>query len=159
MRHRKRGRKFGRTSEHRIAMKRNLLTALFTHGRIITTLSKAKEYRPYAEKMITLARERSLHRIRRAASLLGNDKTVVKKLFDEIGPSFADRPGGYTRILKLSKPRLGDGAPRAILELVGETLVAGWVVAAFLWLLSLAGCCCCLVALRVGRWCCPDCCW
>ena len=102
-------------------MKRNLLRALFTHGRIITTLSKAKEYRPYAEKMITLARERSLHRIRRAAALLGNDKTVVKKLFDEIGPRFVDRPGGYTRILKLSKPRLGDGAPRAILELVGES--------------------------------------
>lgn len=121
MRHRKKGRKFGRTAEHRTALKRNLLKALFTHGRIITTLAKAKEYRPEAEKMITLAKVQSLHRIRRAAALLGNDKTVVKKLFDEIGPSFAERPGGYTRILKLAKPRLGDGAPRAILELVGES--------------------------------------
>ena len=121
MRHRKRGRKLGRKSEHRIALKRNILKALFTHGRIVTTLSKAKEYRPYADKMITLAREKTLHRVRRAAALLGNDKDVVKKLFDEIGPQFVDRPGGYTRILKLSKPRLGDGAPRAILELVGES--------------------------------------
>ena len=121
MRHRKKGRKFGRTAEHRTALKRNLLKALFTHGRITTTLAKAKEYRPEAERMITLAKVRNLHRIRRAASLLGNDKTVVKKLFDEIGPAFQERPGGYTRILKLAKPRLGDGAPRAILELVGES--------------------------------------
>ena len=63
----------------------------------------------------------AVHRVRRAASLLGNDKDVVRKLFDEIGPQFVDRPGGYTRILKLAKPRLGDGAPRAILELVGES--------------------------------------
>ena len=121
MRHRVQGRKFGRTSEHRIALKRNLLKALFTHGRIVTTVAKAKEYRPYAEKMITLAKVKNLHRVRRAASLLGNDKAVVKRLFDEIGPSFADRPGGYTRILKLNKPRLGDNAPRAIWELVGES--------------------------------------
>jgi len=121
MRHRIKGRKLGRKTEHRIALKRNLLKSLFEHGRIVTTLVKAKEYRPYAEKMISLARVRSLHRIRRAAQLLGNDRTVVKKLFDEIGPQFVDRPGGYTRILKLAKPRLGDAAPRAILELVGES--------------------------------------
>ena len=121
MRHRVRGRKFGRSMEHRIALKRNILKALFTHGRIVTTLAKAKEYRPYAEKMITLAREKSLHRIRRAASLLGNDREVVRRLFDVIGPQFKDRPGGYTRILKLNKPRLGDNAPRAIWELVGES--------------------------------------
>ncbi len=121
MRHRKRGRKLGRKSEHRIALKRNILKSLFEHGRIVTTLAKAKEYRPHAEKVITLARERSLHRIRRAAQILGNDRDIVKKLFDDIGPAFVDRPGGYTRILKLAKPRLGDAAPRAILELVGES--------------------------------------
>jgi large subunit ribosomal protein L17 len=121
MRHRKKGRKLGRKTEHRIALKRNLLKSLFEHGRITTTLAKAKEYRPHAEKVITLARERSLHRIRRASQILGNDREVVKKLFDEIGPAFQDRPGGYTRILKLNKPRLGDAAPRAILELVGES--------------------------------------
>jgi large subunit ribosomal protein L17 len=107
--------------EHRIALKRNLLKSLFTHGRVVTTLAKAKEYRPHAEKVITLSRERSLHRIRRVAQILGNDKAVVRRLFDEIGPQFVDRPGGYTRILKLSKSRLGDNAPRAILELVGES--------------------------------------
>ena len=121
MRHRVRGRKFGRTREHRLALKRNLLKSLFTHGRSTTTLAKAKEFRPHAEKMITLAKVKDLHRVRRAAQLLGNDRDVVKKLFDDIGPQFADRPGGYTRILKLAKPRLGDGAPRAILELVGES--------------------------------------
>lgn len=121
MRHRIKGRKFGRSPEHRLALKRNLLKSLFTHGRVTTTLAKAKEFRSHAEKVITLSRERSLHRIRRVAQLLGNDKAVVHKLFDEIGPQFTDRPGGYTRILKLSKPRLGDAAPRAILELVGES--------------------------------------
>lgn len=121
MRHRVRGRKLGRKTEHRTALKRNLLKALFTHGRIITTLAKAKEYRPYAERMISLAREKTLHRMRRVSSLLGNDRTVVKKLFDEIGPQFSSRAGGYTRVLKLNKPRLGDNAPRALLELVGES--------------------------------------
>jgi large subunit ribosomal protein L17 len=121
MRHRVRGRKLGRKTEHRIALKRNLLKSLFTYRRVVTTLAKAKEYRPHAEKVITLARVRNLHRIRRVAQILGNDRTVVKTLFDEIGPEFVGRPGGYTRILKLAKPRLGDGAPRAILELVGES--------------------------------------
>ncbi len=121
MRHRVKGRKLGRKREHRIALRRNILKSLFTYGRITTTLAKAKEFRPYAEKMITLAKVKNRHRVRRAAQLLGNDKEVVKKLFDEIGPQFVDRPGGYTRIMKLARPRLGDGAPRAILELVGES--------------------------------------
>ncbi|MEW6743001.1 MAG: 50S ribosomal protein L17 [Planctomycetota bacterium] len=121
MRHRVQGRKFGRKTEHRIALKRNLLKALFTHGRVVTTLPKAKEYRPHAERMITLAKQRTLPNIRRAAALLGNDRVVVKKLFDEIAPRFADRNGGYTRILKLAHPRLGDNAPRAIFELVGHS--------------------------------------
>jgi large subunit ribosomal protein L17 len=118
MRHRVRGRRLGRTTSHRTALKRNLLTSLFEHGRIVTTLPKAKEYRPYAEKLITRAKVKSLHNIRRAARTI-QDKTVLKKLFDEIGPHFADRNGGYTRILKLAKPRLGDNGAQAIFELVG----------------------------------------
>ena len=118
MRHRVRGRGLGRTTSHRTALKRNLLTSLFAHGRIVTTLPKAKEYRPYAEKLITRAKVKSLHNIRRVARTI-QDKTVLKKLFDEIGPHFADRNGGYTRILKLAKPRLGDNGAQAIFELVG----------------------------------------
>jgi len=128
MRHRMRGRKFGRKTGPRIALKRNLLKSLILHRRVRTTLAKAKEYRRFAEKLITLAREPSLAKIRRAAQILGNDKAVVKVLFHEIAPLFRDekfpggwRPGGYTRILKLQRPRLGDAAPVAILELVGES--------------------------------------
>jgi large subunit ribosomal protein L17 len=117
MRHRKSGRKLGRNASHRKALGRNLVSSLFHHGRITTTLEKAKEYRPMAEKMITLAKERNLHNVRRAVSLL-QDKTAVKKLFEEIAPKYLDRPGGYTRILRLSKNRLGDNAARAIFELV-----------------------------------------
>ena len=120
MRHRVRGRKLGRCTAHRTALKRNLLTSLFEHGRIITTLPKAKEYRPYAEKLITLAKVKSLHNIRKASRVVQN-KTVLKKLFDEIGPHFSDRNGGYTRILKLATPRLGDNAKQAIFELVDFT--------------------------------------
>ncbi len=115
--HRMRGRKFGRKTKHRIAMKRNLMTALLEHGRITTTLPKAKEYRPRVEKMISLGRHKTLHNVRRAARDI-QSKAVLKKLFDEIGPRFRDRPGGYTRIRKLSRPRVNDCAPRAILELV-----------------------------------------
>jgi len=121
MLHRIRGRKFGQKTGYRKALKRNLLKALFTHGRIITTLPKAKEYRPFAEKLITLARRPNLHNRRRAVAELGNDKKVAKVLFETVGPKFVDRNGGYTRILKLAKPRLGDCAPRAILELVGHS--------------------------------------
>jgi len=115
--HRVRGRKFGRKTKHRIALKRNLVSALFEHGRIVTTLPKAKEYRPHAEKLITLARNKTLHNVRRAARDI-QDKTLLRKLFDEIAPRFMDRPGGYLRIRKLAKPRLGDAAPRAVLEFV-----------------------------------------
>jgi large subunit ribosomal protein L17 len=116
--HRMLGRKFGRKSKHRIAMGRNILKSLIEHGRIVTTLPKAKEYRPRCEKVITLGRVKTLHNIRLAAQSLNNDKALVKKLFDEIGPRFKDRPGGYLRIRKLSRPRLNDNAPRAILEFV-----------------------------------------
>lgn len=115
--HRMHGRKLGRKTKHRIALKRNLVSALLEHGRIVTTLTKAKEYRPHAEKLITLGRTKTLHNVRRAARDI-NDKDLLRKLFDDIGPRFKDRPGGYLRILKLSRPRVNDGAPRAILEMV-----------------------------------------
>lgn len=115
--HRISGRKFGRKTKHRIAMKRNLVSALIEHGRITTTLPKAKEYRPHAEKLISLGRNKTLHNVRKAARQVSG-KAVLRKLFDEVGPRFRERPGGYTRIRKLAKPRLNDGAPRAILEFV-----------------------------------------
>lgn len=121
MRHRKQGRKLGRNSSHRKALGRNLVSSLFEHGRITTTVEKAKEYRPMAEKMITLAKKRELHNIRRAVAILQN-KTIVKKLFEEIAPRYLDRPGGYTRIVRLQKNRLGDNASQAIFELVGYEL-------------------------------------
>lgn len=120
VRHQVRGRALGRTSAHKKALGRNILAALFTHERIITTVAKAKEFRPAAERMITLAKTRNLARIRRAISYLP-DETVVKKLFDVIGPRFATRNGGYTRVLKLGGRRLGDNAPLAMLELVERT--------------------------------------
>lgn len=117
MRHRVRGRRLGRSSSHRRALARNLISALFLHGRVVTTAPKAKEYRGMAEKLITLAKVKDLHRVRRAVQVLGN-KAAVARLFDEIGPSMKDRPGGYTRILKLAKPRLGDKGQRVFWELV-----------------------------------------
>jgi large subunit ribosomal protein L17 len=111
------GRRLGRTTQHRRALARNLITALFTNGRIVTTGPKAKEYRPIAEKLITLGREKSVHRVRRATAVL-QDRAAVSRLFDTIGPSFRDRPGGYTRIVRLPKPRLGDKGSRVFLELV-----------------------------------------
>jgi large subunit ribosomal protein L17 len=119
MRHRVAHRKLGRTTPHRRALLRNLATALFDKERIRTTLPKAKELRPYAERLITLAKreENRLHARRLAARDL-QDPAVVQKLFDTIGARFATRPGGYTRILHLG-PRRGDGAEMAYLELVG----------------------------------------
>ena len=117
MRHRLRGRRLGRTTEHRKALGRNLVTALFHHGRITTTAPKAKEYRPMAEKLITLGKTKSLHRIRQAAAVL-RDRQALDRLFNEIGPSFADRPGGYTRIVKLPTRRLGDKGSQVFFELV-----------------------------------------
>ena len=119
MRHRVAHSKLGRTTPHRRALLRNLATALFDKERIRTTLPKAKELRPFAEKLITLAKreENRLHARRLAARDL-QDPAVVQKLFDTIGARFATRPGGYTRILRLG-PRKGDGAEMAYLELVG----------------------------------------
>jgi large subunit ribosomal protein L17 len=119
MRHRVAHRKLGRTTPHRIALLRNLATALFERERIRTTLVKAKEVRPFAERLITLARREDdrLHARRLAARDI-QDRAVVKKLFDTIGARYAARPGGYTRILRLG-PRPGDGAEMALIELVG----------------------------------------
>lgn len=118
MRHRVKTNNFSRTGAHRRALARNLVQALVEHERIETTVAKAKAHRPFAEKLITLAKEKNLHNFRRALAILGNDRKTTTKLFDVIGPRFKDRPGGYTRILKLAKPRLGDNAPVAIWELV-----------------------------------------
>jgi len=118
MRHNVGYRKLGRTSGHRRALLRNLATDLFRHERLKTTLPKARELRPFAEKLITLARRDDLHARRQVLRQI-TDKTVVKKLFDTLGPRFAARPGGYTRALKLG-PRPGDGADMAIVELVGS---------------------------------------
>jgi large subunit ribosomal protein L17 len=154
MRHRNRGRHLNRNAAHRRSLFRNLARALFTHESIVTTLPKAKELRPFAEKLITLAKKadaatkgigpvnekldekgrkaKALHYRRQAMALLGpthgteiwdkNDKstgdTVLKKLFREIGPRYADRPGGYTRILKQHYRRLGDAGATAVIQLM-----------------------------------------
>jgi large subunit ribosomal protein L17 len=116
MRHAMRNRKLGRTSSHRQAMFRNQLTSLIEHGRIKTTLAKAKELRPIAERMITRGREDTVQ-ARRLVGRWVQSKTVLRKLFEDVAPRFSDRPGGYTRILKLG-PRTGDAAEMAFLELV-----------------------------------------
>src|SRR5919199_414744 len=129
MRHRKAGRKLGRNAAHRLALMRNLALALFRKERIITTVEKAKELRPFVEKLITLARKGTLHARRLAIARLGptakaevapqdDDKIILNKLFNEIGPRFADRPGGYTRIIKRHQRRLGDGGKTAYIELL-----------------------------------------
>ena len=120
MRHLKAHRKLGRTSEHRMSMLRNLATSLINsrEDRIVTTLPKAKELRPYAERLITLARRGDLH-ARRQVERRIQDREVLGRLFKEIGPRFATRPGGYTRILKLGH-RVGDGADVARIELLAE---------------------------------------
>ncbi|MFC1964550.1 50S ribosomal protein L17 [Chloroflexota bacterium] len=116
MRHKIACRKLGRSTGHRRALYRNLVTDLLNYEKIVTTEAKAKEVRGLAEKMITLSRGSRLHSYRQALSFL-TDKKVAEKIFSELGPRYAERPGGYTRIVKLG-PRLGDGAPMVQLELV-----------------------------------------
>jgi large subunit ribosomal protein L17 len=116
MRHQKAGRKLGRDSAHRKALYSNLTGALIEHGRIRTTEAKAKEVRPIADKMITLGKRGDLHAHRQAVAFL-RSKSVAHKLFAEVAPRFAERPGGYTRVVKLD-PRQGDNAPMAYLGLV-----------------------------------------
>jgi len=120
MRHRVHGRKLGRPTPHRIALLRNLCTSLFEHERLTTTVQKAKEMRPVAEKLITLGKVGSLHARRQAAGFLLK-AAVLQKLFDNIAGRYADRNGGYTRIIKLGY-REGDGADLAIIELLGSEL-------------------------------------
>ena len=118
MRHRAKGRQLSRTSTHKRAMLNNMASSLFEHGRIITTEAKAKELRPFAEKLITLARRGDLH-ARRLVERKIKSRETLSRLFSEIGPRFAARPGGYTRILKLGH-RDGDGADIARIELLSE---------------------------------------
>jgi len=132
MRHRVAGRRLGRTSEHRVALRRNLAQSLIEHETISTTIEKAKEIKPFVERLITLAKKGKLEHRRRAISLLGNraiidseegetrkQGTVVGKLFSELGPRYLDRPGGYTRIIRLSLRRLGDNGELVLLQLLG----------------------------------------
>ncbi|HEV56261.1 MAG TPA: 50S ribosomal protein L17 [Phycisphaerales bacterium] len=133
MRHKVAGRHLSRTSAHRLALRRNLAASLFEHETISTTLPKAKEVRPFAERLITLAKRGDLAARRRAIALL-NDRaiveerdgelvetgTVIRKLFSDIGPRYLDRAGGYTRIVKLGKKRLGDNGQLVLLQLVGN---------------------------------------
>ena len=142
MRHRVGGFKLGRDTEHRRALRRNLAVALFTHGQITTTIPRAKSVKPFVEKLITAARQGDLASRRRVIARLqdrimvkGDDDSdvernkygeliqgpkVVKKLFDEIAPRYADRQGGYTRIIRLGKHRVGDGSDLCVLQLVGD---------------------------------------
>ena len=118
MRHKIAGRKLGRNPSHRRAMLRNLVTSFLQHERLVTTLPKAKELRPLAEKMITLGKRDTLHARRQVSAYLLDDSTA-KKVFDTIAPRFSDRPGGYSRIVRLG-PRVGDGADVAVIELLGS---------------------------------------
>lgn len=133
MRHRIAGRRLSRTSEHRLAMRRNLVASLFEHETISTTIEKAKEVKAFAEKLITLAKKGTLSARRRAIAMLGNRDiisleegksvrkgTIIGKLFSEIGPRYLDRPGGYTRIIRLSLRRLGDNGRLVLLQLIGQ---------------------------------------
>ena len=133
MRHRVAGRHLSRTSSHRLALRRNLVSSLFEHETISTTMEKAKEVKSFAEKLITLGKKGDLAARRRAISLLNNraiykeedgqmvkSGTVIGKLFSEIAPRYHDRAGGYTRIIRLSKRRLGDNGKLVLLQLLGE---------------------------------------
>ncbi|MFA5554103.1 MAG: 50S ribosomal protein L17 [Phycisphaerae bacterium] len=126
-----------RDSEHRVAMRRNLVSSLFEHERVSTTMEKAKDVKPFAEKLITLAKKGNLAARRRAISMLGNRNivveeegelvkkgTVIGKLFSEIGPRYLDRPGGYTRIVRLAMRRLGDNGQLVLLQLIGKDEVS-----------------------------------
>lgn len=124
MRHRVSGKKLNRSSAHRLALRRNLARNLFeSFGEqeyIITTREKAKYVQPFVEKLITLGREKTLHRYRRGIQLLG-DETLVHRLFEDIGPRYKERPGGYTRILKTGRRRLGDKAPLVLFGFVQDS--------------------------------------
>ena len=133
MRHRIAGRQLSRTSQHRLALRRNMVASLIEHETISTTLEKAKEVKSFAEKIITLAKKGTLAARRRAIAMLGNRDivdyedgeavkkgTIIGKLFSELGPRYLDRSGGYIRIIRLSLRRLGDNGELALLQFVGK---------------------------------------
>ena len=120
MRHNIAGYKLGRTASHRKAMTRNMSASLIEHERIITTIQKAKHLKPFVEKLVTLSKESTVHHRRLAFAALRN-KEAVTKLFEVLGPRFKERPGGYCRIRKLNKRRLGDNGERAMIEFVERT--------------------------------------
>jgi large subunit ribosomal protein L17 len=122
MRHGKAHRKFNRTAEHRKAMFENMAASLIKHEQIVTTLPKAKDLRPFVEKLVTLGKRGDLHARRQAIAKL-QDETIVKKLFDVIGPRYAERQGGYTRVLKAGF-RHGDSAPIGVIEFVDRDVEA-----------------------------------
>jgi large subunit ribosomal protein L17 len=122
MRHGKRGRKLGRTASHKKAMLNNMATSLFANGKVRTTLPKAKELRGVAERLISFAKRGDLHARRQVLRRIQN-KVVLTKLFEEIGPSFAHRSGGYTRIFKLG-PRRGDSSELCLIELVADGAIS-----------------------------------
>jgi len=126
MRHKVAGKSLSRNTAHRAALRKNFTVSVIVHERVVTTLAKAKALRPHVEKIITLARRANdktrLHAMRRAIALL-QDKAAVKKLFDEIAPRFANRPGGYTRILRLPDYRIGDGGTKVVFELVDNKVL------------------------------------
>ena len=122
MRHRYAKKKMNRSSSHRAAMRSNFMCSVIKHERVVTTLARAKAVRRNVEKMITLGKTKNLANIRRAMAVL-QDKEAVRKLFDELGPRYANRPGGYTRTLRLSGYRIGDGGSKAIFELVDNKVL------------------------------------
>ncbi len=135
MRHRTFGKQLSRNTAHRRALRRNQAASLFQHGAIKTTETKAKQLRPFVERLITIARQNTLAARRRVISLLRDrdmvdnegkleDQSVVQKLFSDVAPKYADRPGGYTRIIRLSDRRIGDGGVQVILQLVEESKAA-----------------------------------
>jgi large subunit ribosomal protein L17 len=122
MRHRIAGKKLGRTTTHRLAMERNMIVSVIKHERVVTTVTRAKAMRRNVDRMITLGKTRNLARFRRAISAL-QDRDAVRKLFDVLGPRYAARAGGYTRVIRMSGYRIGDGGTRAILELVDNDVL------------------------------------
>ncbi len=122
MRHRVLGKKLNRTTAHRQSMERNMICSVIKHERVVTTLTKAKAMRRNLDKLITLGKRKDLARFRRAIAYL-RDEGAARKLFDVLGPRYVDRPGGYSRVLRLSGYRIGDGSQKAILELVDNDVL------------------------------------
>jgi large subunit ribosomal protein L17 len=122
MKHNVAGKSLGRNTAHRAALRKNLTVSLILHERVVTTLPKAKALRPHVEKVITIGKNKTLANVRRATALL-QDKEAVKKLFDILGPRYANRAGGYTRIMRMGDYRIGDGGSKAVFELVDNNVL------------------------------------